>query len=94
MGGRAGTFMDESISAVIDPVGEEGRELLSDDPPGIYMHCGARDSSFRIGSKSSAFTNSGRITATRMVSAAVNEEATTIAGAPQSCSSSSVMMIR
>ena len=51
MGGRAGAFMDESISAVIDPVGEEGRELLGDDPPGIYMHCGARDSSFRIGSK-------------------------------------------
>ena len=50
MGGRAGTFMDESISAVIDPVGEEGRELLGDDPLGIYMHCGARDSGFRIGS--------------------------------------------
>ena len=55
MGGRAGAFMDESISAVIDPVGEEGRELLGDDPPGIYMHCGARDSSFRIGSKRQGF---------------------------------------
>ena len=35
--------MDESISTVIHPMGEEGRELLSDDPPVLRMYRGARD---------------------------------------------------
>ncbi len=50
MGSRANAFLDESISTVVDPVGEEAGELPSDDPPSLCMHCGESNSGFRIGS--------------------------------------------
>lgn len=51
MGSRANTFLDESISPVIDPLGEETRELLGDDPLSLCLHCSTGNSDFRIGFK-------------------------------------------
>jgi len=49
MGSGANTFMDESISTFVDPVGEETRELFSDDSSSLCNHCGESNSGFRIG---------------------------------------------
>jgi hypothetical protein len=43
--------MDESISTVVDPVGEETRELSSDDSSSLCNHCGESNSGFRMGFK-------------------------------------------
>jgi hypothetical protein len=43
--------VDESISSVIDPLGEEGRELLSNDSSILCVHCYTGNSGFRISSK-------------------------------------------
>ena len=45
------TFLDESISPIVDPLGEESGELLSDDSPILCVHCYTSNSGFRIGSK-------------------------------------------
>ncbi len=51
MGGGANPFLDESISTIVDPLGEETRELSGDDPSSMCLHCGEGNSGFRIGSK-------------------------------------------
>jgi hypothetical protein len=43
--------MDESVSTVVDPVGEETGELSSDDSSSLCNHCSESNSGFRIGFK-------------------------------------------
>jgi hypothetical protein len=51
MGSGENTFMDESVSTVVDPVGEETGELSSDDSSSLCNHCSESNSGFRIGFK-------------------------------------------
>jgi hypothetical protein len=42
--------LDESVSSIIDTLGEEVRELLSISSSSLRMYCYTGNSSFRIGS--------------------------------------------
>lgn len=51
MGSGANAFMDESISTVVDLMGEETGELSCNDPPSVCNRCSESHSSFWIGFK-------------------------------------------